>query len=150
MSDLRDLYQEVILDHTKKPRNFGKLAAATHSAVGHNPLCGDDVTLYLEVEGGVVRDVSFEGRGCAIATASASLLTQAVKGMGADEVLELFERFHDTVTAPTDREVDVPSLGKLAALAGVREFPMRVKCASLVWHTLKSALAGKSERVTTE
>ena len=150
MPDLRDLYQEVILDHTKKPRNFGKPAGATHSAEGHNPLCGDDVTVYLELDGGVVRDIGFLGRGCAISTASASLLTESVKGKGTDEVVELFERFHKTVTAPADHEVDTASLGKLAVLAGVREFPMRVKCASLAWHTLRAALSGDGVSVTTE
>jgi len=150
MSDLRDLYQEVILDHSKHPRNKGGLEHATHRAQGSNPLCGDQLALFLEVADGRVRDVRFSGRGCAISTASASLLTEAVKGRSVDEAHALFARFHDAVTAAHDAPVDLPALGKLAALAGVREFPMRVKCASLAWHTLEAALAGQSEPVTTE
>ncbi len=150
MSDLRELYQEVILDHTKKPRNFGRLDGEIHSAEGYNPICGDAVTVYLQLEDGTVRDVRFEGSGCAISTASASLMTEAIKGKPAEQILELFRRFHDTVTGPADRDVDLEALGKLAVLAGVREFPMRVKCASLAWHTMRSALEGESEQVTTE
>ena len=150
MSDLRDLYQEVILDHSKHPRNKGGLEHATHRAQGSNPLCGDQLALFVEVADGRVRDVRFSGRGCAISTASASLLTEAVKGKTPEEVHRLFARFHDVVTAAPDEPVDVSELGKLAVLAGVREFPMRVKCASLAWHTLEAALAGKIEPVTTE
>ncbi len=150
MSDLRELYQEVILDHTKHPRNFGMLESATHRAQGHNPLCGDQLALFVEVAGDRLRDLRFAGRGCAISTASASLLTEAVKGRTTAEAHALFERFHAAVTAPSDAPVDTAPLGKLAALAGVREFPMRVKCASLAWHTLEAALAGKSEPVSTE
>ncbi len=150
MSDLRDLYQEVILDHTKHPRNFGGLEHATHRAHGSNPLCGDQLALFLEVVDDRVRDVRFSGRGCAISTASASLLTEAVKGKSPAEAHALFARFHAAVTAPPEEPVDVSELGKLAVLAGVREFPMRVKCASLAWHTLEAALAGKIEPVTTE
>lgn len=150
MSDLRDLYQEVILDHTKHPRNFGTLAHATHRAQGRNPLCGDQLAIFVEVVDGRVRDLRFAGKGCAISTASASLLTEALKGKTTDEAHELFARFHDVVTTPSDQPVDVSKLGKLAVLAGVREFPMRVKCASLAWHTLEAALAGRADPVTTE
>ncbi len=150
MPDLRELYQQVILDHTKKPRNFGKIEGECRFAEGFNPLCGDAVTVYLTVEDGIVRDVRFEGSGCAISTASASLMTEAIKGKGANEVRKLFERFHAVVTGPADEEVELESLGKLAVLAGVREFPMRVKCASLAWHTMKSALSGNGQPVTTE
>jgi len=150
MSDLRDLYQEVILDHNKHPRNFGAVEHATHRATGFNPLCGDQLVLTLDVEGGQVRDARFAGKGCAISTASASLLTEAVKGKSTSEAHSLFKRFHDAVTAPADSHPDLESLGKLAALAGVREFPMRVKCASLAWHTLEAALSGAAEPVSTE
>ena len=150
MSDLRDLYQEVILDHTKHPRNFGALEHATHSASGRNPLCGDQLVLTLDVEGGRVLEARFAGKGCAISTASASLLTEAVKGHTTGEAHALFERFHRAVTAPTSDEADVEGLGKLAVLAGVREFPTRVKCASLAWHTLEAALSGATDAVTTE
>ena len=150
MSGLRDLYQEVILDHTRKPRNFGKLEDASSEARGFNPLCGDSVTVYLTTDDGIVRDVRFEGQGCAISTASASLMTEAIKGKPIEEVRELFERFRSAVTGPPDEPVDVDTLGKLVVLAGVREFPMRVKCASLAWHTMKSALSGAGETVTTE
>ncbi len=150
MSDLRELYQEVILDHSKKPRNFGKLEAGCSRAEGFNPICGDSVTVYLTVEDGVVREVRFEGSGCAISTATASMMTEAVKGSRAEDVQALFERFHGAVTSDRDVEIDIDALGKLAVLAGVREFPMRVKCASLSWHTMKAALNGGSEPVTTE
>ncbi len=150
MSDLRDLYQEVILDHTKHPRNFGTLEHATHRAQGRNPLCGDQLALFVEVVDGLVRDLRFAGKGCAISTASASLLTEALKGKTTDEAHELFARFHEVVTTPSDQPIDVSKLGKLAVLAGVREFPMRVKCASLAWHTLEAALAGRADPVTTE
>jgi nitrogen fixation NifU-like protein len=138
MTDLSDLYQEVILDHNKRPRNFRVLDHPSHQAEGYNPLCGDRLTLYLEVNGGVVTDVGFQGSGCAISRASASLMTDAVRGRPVDEVRALFERFHRMVTTAPDQTVD--DLGKLSALAGVRQFPMRVKCASLAWHTLKAAL----------
>ncbi|MGE5649757.1 MAG: Fe-S cluster assembly sulfur transfer protein SufU [Bacillota bacterium] len=138
MSDLRDLYQEVIFDHYKKPRNFHALAGANHVAHGHNRLCGDQLTVYLQVAGGVIEDVSFEGAGCAISTASASLMTDALKGKTLDEAERLFQQFHQMVTQD-DAEPD-PALGKLEVLAGVREFPARVKCATLAWHTLQAAL----------
>ena len=150
MSDLRELYQEVILDHSKRPRNFGTLEGASHRARGDNPICGDKLTLYLTVKDGTVEEVCFEGKGCAISTASASMLTQLVKGKRTDEALDLFERFHTVLTTPPDEDVDLGSLGKLAALAGVREFPVRVKCASLAWHTLNAALEGRDNSVTTE
>ena len=151
IADLRDLYQEVILDHNKNPRNFRKLATATHHAEGFNPLCGDKVSVFLHIEGGHVRDVSFEGSGCAISTASASLMTESLKGKSMDEVRVLFERMHLLLTSE-DEDIKLDELGKLAAFAGVREYPMRVKCASLAWHTLIAAADGKviNEPTTTE
>ena len=137
MSDLNDLYQEVILDHNRRPRNFHPLADASHSAEGYNPLCGDRLTLYLKVDGNRIADVSFEGAGCAISKASASMMTADVKGKTQHEIEERFERFHKMVTGDASQAA---SLGKLAALAGVSEFPVRVKCATLCWHTLRSAL----------
>jgi len=150
MSDLSDLYQEVILDHNRRPRNFGVLAGATRHARGFNPLCGDKLVLYLKIDGDRIADVSFEGSGCAISKASASLMTDAIKGGTVADASALFERFHQMVTTPIDRPVDEASVGKLAVLAGVREFPARVKCASLAWHTLKAALAGADQPVKTE
>lgn len=149
MSDLRELYQEVILDHNKRPRNFGALAEANHHAQGHNPLCGDHITVHAEVEGGLIRKVSFEGAGCAISRASASLMTDAVKGKPVAEAERLFEEFHRMVTSGVDEEVEA-ALGKLAVFCGVREFPSRVKCASLAWHTLHAALESQQEPVSTE
>jgi nitrogen fixation protein NifU and related proteins len=148
MSDLRDLYQEVIFDHYKKPHNYHALAGANHVAHGHNRLCGDKLTVYLDVEGDVIRDLSFEGNGCAISTASASLMTDALKGKKLDEVEHLFQEFHHMVTHD-DAEPD-PDLGKLEVLAGVREFPARVKCATLAWHTLQAALKDRAAPVSTE
>lgn len=150
MSDLRELYQDLILDHTKCPRNFGELEEANFTAEGFNPLCGDQLTLYLVLKDGVLKDVRFEGKGCAISTASASLMTEAIKGKTAEEVAALFQRFQSVVTSPVDSDVDTLELGKLAALAGVREFPLRVKCAILAWHTLRSALEDDDGVVTTE
>jgi nitrogen fixation protein NifU and related proteins len=150
MNDLHDLYQEVILDHNKRPRNFGPLPDATQSAKGHNPLCGDRLTLSLRIAGDVIEKVSFEGSGCAISKASASLMTDAVKGKTIDEATTLFDQFHTMVTTPIDQPVDEDALGKLAVLAGVREYPARVKCASLAWHTLKSALTNPQEVAKTE
>ena len=138
-SDLNDLYQEVILDHNRRPRNFHAIAGATHSAEGYNPLCGDRLTLYVQVEGDRIVDVAFEGSGCAISKASASLMTEAVKGQTLTGARALFDRFHGMVTTSPDEPIE--NLGKLSALAGVREFPVRVKCASLAWHTLKAALS---------
>jgi nitrogen fixation NifU-like protein len=150
MSDLRDLYQEVILDHTKRPRNFRKLAAANRSAKGHNPLCGDRVTVYLNVDGGVVKDISFEGSGCAISTASASMMTESLRGKTQEEAEALFERFHNLVTGKPDESSEMPELGKLEAFSGVREYPVRVKCATLAWHTLRAALENSEAPVSTE
>jgi len=138
MSDLSDLYQEVILDHNKRPRNFHVVDGASHQAEGFNPLCGDRLHLYLKVEDDVVTEVGFQGSGCAISKASASIMTDSVKGRPVTEVHDLFRRFHTMVTTPPDQSVE--DMGKLSALAGVREFPVRVKCASLAWHTLKAAL----------
>ena len=142
MSELSDLYQEVILDHNRRPRNFGTLPNATRVANGHNPLCGDKLKLYLALDGNKISNVMFEGSGCAISKSSASLMTDAVKGRSIAEAKDLFERFHAMVTTPMDEPIDEASVGKLAVLAGVREFPVRVKCASLAWHTLKAALDG--------
>jgi len=149
MSDLRDLYQEVILDHGKNPRNFGHLDGA-RSAHGHNPLCGDLVTVYVLLDGDTIRDVRFEGSGCAISTAAASMMTQALKGLTREEAERLFERYHEVVTGRGDPERGLEDLGKLAVFAGVAEFPLRVKCATLAWHTLRAALEESSEPVTTE
>lgn len=147
MSDLSDLYQEVILDHNKRPRNFRAIDGASHHAEGYNPLCGDRLTLYLQVNGERIVDIAFQGSGCAISKASASIMTDELKGRTVAEAHDLFERFHTVVTTPPDREVE--DLGKLSVLAGVREFPVRVKCASLAWHTLKAAL-DRQARTTTE
>jgi len=150
MSELRELYQSVILDHNKKPRNFGEPGTANRRAEGHNPLCGDDVTVHLTVENGVIVDVGFEGQGCAISTASASLMTEAIKGRSTSEVNAIFDGFHALVTTSPSEEVDAENLGKLTVFSGVREFPMRVKCATLCWHTMRSALGESGENVTTE
>jgi nitrogen fixation NifU-like protein len=150
MNDLRELYQEVILDHSKRPRNRRAMESATHQAVGHNPLCGDRATVFLHVEGDVVTDVSFDGAGCSISTASASMMTDALRGRTVAEAKALFERFHELVTSDPSRAAEVaPELGKLAVFQGVHEFPMRVKCASLAWHTMKAALDGGG-RASTE
>lgn len=149
MPDLRELYQEVILDHSRKPRNYRKIEGADRSAVGNNPLCGDRVTVYLEISDGRITDVAFEGQGCAISKASTSMMTDAVKGKTRDEVDTLFERFHRMVTGTGDAS-DREALGKLAVFAGVSEFPVRVKCASLGWHTLHAALEGKEQPVSLE
>jgi nitrogen fixation NifU-like protein len=151
VSDLRELYQEVILDHAKKPRNFRVLEEATAKADGFNPLCGDKATVYVTLEGDTLKDVTFKGAGCSISTASASLMTDALKGRTRAEADALFERFHRLVTSDPSKaaENSAPELGKLAAFAGVCEFPARVKCASLAWHTLKAALEGQSA-VSTE
>ena len=147
-TDLRDLYQQVILDHNRSPRNFKQLPEANHSAKGDNPLCGDKITVYVKVNDGVIEDVAFQGTGCAISQSSASLMTSAVKGKTVEEAEKLFHAFHDMVTGePTNGEP--VNLGKLAAFEGVKEFPARVKCANLAWHTLHAALA-EEESVTTE
>ena len=140
MSELSELYQQVILDHNKKPRNFHKLETANRRAEGYNPLCGDQLNVYLDVEGDQVKDVAFEGSGCAISKASASMMTQAVKGKTKAEAEQLFNEFHRMVTGELDAEADPNNLGRLKIFAGVREFPVRVKCATLSWHTLHAAL----------
>jgi nitrogen fixation protein NifU and related proteins len=147
MSDLSDLYQEVILDHNRRPRNFHALADASHSAEGYNPLCGDRLTLYLKLADGTIEDVAFVGAGCAISKASASMMTDALKGRTIAEANALFDRFHRMVTTPPDQAVE--DMGKLSSLAGVREFPVRVKCASLAWHTFKAAMSNE-HRTSTE
>lgn len=153
MPDLRDLYQEVIIDHGRRPRNFGPLADANRRAEGFNPLCGDKITLYLKTRDGVIEDVRFEGVGCAISTASASLMSDALKGRTEAEAEALFDGFHALVTghaAPQGTECAAVPLGKLEVLAGVAEFPTRVKCATLAWHTLLAALHGETAPVSTE
>ncbi|MEE8310772.1 MAG: SUF system NifU family Fe-S cluster assembly protein [Candidatus Binatia bacterium] len=149
MSDLRELYQATILDHSRQPKNFGKLAECTHKAEGYNPLCGDKVTVYLEIEEDRVKDIRFDGAGCAISTASASLMTEALKGKTLDEARALFRRVHETVTGQTDGAAGeghpTVELGKLAVFEGVRQYPLRVKCATLAWHTLKNAMEGKGD-----
>lgn len=145
--DLRELYQEVIFDHNRKPRNYRPMPEADHQADGHNPLCGDQLTVFLRIEDGVVKDVSFVGHGCAISTASASLMTEAIKGKPVAEVEALFHDFHALLTETPPPERD---FGKLAVLAGVREFPVRVKCATLAWHTLHNAIVGAQDPARTE
>jgi len=149
MADLRELYQDTILDHSKKPRNFREIPGASAKAVGHNPLCGDRVTVYLRLDDGNIADIAFIGQGCAISKASASLMTEAVKGKSKAEATRLFERFRKMVTGRPGDPIDA-SLGKLAVLSGVCEFPVRVKCASLPWHTLEAALEAKQETVSLE
>lgn len=143
MFDLKDLYQQVIVDHNKSPRNFHVMPDATNHADGFNPLCGDTFTLYLKLDAAnIIRDVSFKGSGCAISTASASLMTEQLKGKTVTEAESLFTRFHHMVTSDLAELANTEGLGKLAALGGVREFPSRIKCATLCWHTLNAALAG--------
>lgn len=149
-SELRDLYQEVVIDHSKKPRNFRKPEGANRSAEGVNPLCGDQITLYLKVSGDVIEDIGFQGAGCAISKASASLMTSALKNKTRAEAEALFERVHSMVSEGPSSKVDPQELGKLAVLSGVWEFPARVKCATLAWHTLRSALDGAGAPVSTE
>ena len=151
MSNLRELYQTTILDHNKKPQNFHKPDGANREANGWNPLCGDKVTVYLTVDDdGVVEEVGFQGSGCAISTASASMMTQVVKGKTLDEVLEIFDRFHELVAGTSAVEANPGTLGKLTVFSGVREYPMRVKCATLPWHTLRSAVWGEETIAKTE
>jgi nitrogen fixation NifU-like protein len=152
MSDLRELYQEVILDHNRQPRNFGPLPGANRTAEGSNPLCGDRVKVFLDLQGDILAGISFEGAGCAISTASASLMTEALAGKTVAEARALFDRFHELVTtgAPGGEDLQGEALGKLAVFSGVREYPMRVKCATLAWHTLKAALEGAGRPVTTD
>jgi nitrogen fixation protein NifU and related proteins len=150
MSDLRDLYQDVILEHSKAPRNFRELSSANHKAEGFNPLCGDHFTVYLDLENGSIRDISFQGSGCAISKASASMMTQVLKGKTKAEAEKLFEVFHAMVTGHANADGSKPELGKLAVFSGVSEFPVRVKCATLAWHALHAALEGQAEAVSTE
>ena len=146
--ELRELYQDVIIDHSKRPRNFRELDAGARQAQGYNPLCGDQITVYVRVDGGVVKDVAFQGSGCAISTASASVMTETLKGKSLGEAEKIFRVFHDLVTGKGGE--DSPDLGKLAVFAGVSEFPVRVKCATLSWHTVRAALEGKEDPVSTE
>jgi len=148
MADLRDLYQELILEHSKAPRNYRALEGADHQAEGYNPLCGDRFTIYLQMDGDSIRDISFQGSGCAISKSSASMMTQMLKGKTKQEADELFERFHKLVTGEANG--NHADLGKLEVFSGVSEFPARVKCATLAWHTLQAALEGKQDGVSTE
>ena len=148
MAELRDLYQGGILEHSQAPRNFKEPAAVNHQAEGYNPLCGDRFTVYLEMDGDTVRDIGFQGAGCAISKASASMMTQTVKGKTKAEAHKIFQQFHDLVTG--HEHVSEAELGKLAVFSGVSEFPMRVKCATLAWHTLEAALDGTQEKISTE
>jgi nitrogen fixation NifU-like protein len=147
VSDLRELYQETILDHGRAPRNFGKLDHCTHEADGDNPLCGDKIHLYVELDGDKVSNISFDGAGCAISTASASLMTEALKGKSITDAMALFERLHESLTGQGEADESI-ELGKLAVFEGVREYPLRVKCATLAWHTLRNALEGSGPATT--
>jgi nitrogen fixation NifU-like protein len=150
MSALRELYQEVILDHNKSPRNFRKMEDATRAVDGYNPLCGDHYKIFVKVEGDVIQDISFDGAGCAISKASASVMSSVLKGKTKEEAERLFQQFHKLVTGDIDAEKNLEALGKLAAFAGVSEFPVRVKCASLAWHTMHAALEARVETISTE
>jgi len=150
MSALRELYQEVILDHNKSPRNFRRMEHPDRKVDGYNPLCGDHYTIFLKMDGDVIADISFEGAGCAISKASASVMSSMVKGKTKKEAEDLFQRFHDLVTGEADPTQDTGKFGRLAAFSGVSEFPARVKCASLAWHTLRAALETNEHRVSTE
>ena len=148
--DLGELYQEVILEHNKAPRNFKKLANANHHAEGYNPLCGDRCQVYIDMDGDAIKEIGFTGSGCAISRASASMMTQMVKGKSKEEAEKLFEQFHTLVTGNQDEAAKKAELGKMAVFSGVSKFPARVKCATLAWHTLQSALEDKKEPVSTE
>jgi nitrogen fixation NifU-like protein len=150
MSDLTELYQQTIIEHNRSPRNFKKLTDANRTAEGYNAICGDKITLYLRLEDDVIKDIGFQGSGCAISQASASLMTSAVAGKTKRDAEALFRAFHDMVAGGADAPADPRSLGKLAAFAGVRQFPARVKCANLSWHTLRAALVAAAEPVSTE
>jgi nitrogen fixation NifU-like protein len=150
MPELRDLYQEVILEHSKAPRNFRQLQNANHHAEGFNPLCGDRLTVYVDLEGDAIRDISFQGSGCAISKASASMMTQSLKGRTKQEADALFDSFRRLVTGQPSTGSNQPDLGKLTVFSGVSEYPMRVKCATLAWHTLRAALQGEREAISTE
>ncbi len=149
MPELRELYQELILEHSKAPRNYREMVNPTRKVEGFNPLCGDHFTVYLDLDGDIVKDVSFQGSGCAISKASASLMTQALKGKSKQDAEKLFARFHDLVTGKTQNG-DAAQLGKLTVFSGVSEFPVRVKCASLAWHAMKAALEGDADEISTE
>jgi nitrogen fixation protein NifU and related proteins len=149
MTDLQDLYQELILDHGRRPRNLRSMEQPSRTAEGYNPLCGDKVKIFVKLDGDIVRDISFEGAGCAISTASASIMTETLKGKTRSEAEELFQAFHDLVTG-RQPQIDAPELGKLEVFSGVSEFPIRVKCATLSWHTLRAALDGEGQIVSTE
>jgi len=149
MSDLRELYQQVILDHNKSPRNFKKLESANRTAEGYNPLCGDHYTLFVEMDGEVIRDVGFQGSGCAISKASASIMSLTLKGKTKSEAESLFDQFHRMVKGEVD-SADAEKMGRMAAFSGVHDFPTRIKCASLAWHTMNSILEGSESVVTTE
>jgi nitrogen fixation NifU-like protein len=150
MTGLSELYQEVILDHNNSPRNFREIDGATQIAEGYNPLCGDRAVVYLQLDNDVIGDISFQGSGCAISIASASMMTVSLKGKTRTEAEDLFQRFHSMVTGAADRAIEPQALGKLAAFSGIREFPVRVKCANLAWHALHAALDGNKETVSTE
>ena len=150
MADLDELYQELILDHTKHPRNFGKLEVASHKAVGDNPLCGDRVAISLKIDNGLINDICFEGKGCAISTASASMMTEFLKGKKVEEFYLTFDLFHNLVTGKLDGSDQLEEIGKLIAFRGVADFPIRVKCATLAWHTFKAAIDSQEQLVTTE
>lgn len=149
MDELRELYQQVILDHNKNPKNFGKIEAANRTAEGYNPLCGDRIDLFLHVEDDVIKDISFQGNGCAISKSSASVMTTVLKGKPVAEAEQLFRKFQKLITGEAEA-LDMDELGKLAIFAGVREFPLRVKCAGLAWHTMVAALKNESRPVSTE
>lgn len=150
MNELRELYQQVILDHNKNPRNFGELKQCTNYAAGHNPLCGDQIDVFAVLDGGVVKDLKFNGSGCAISKASASIMTTLVVGKTIDEAKGLFDEFHKVVTSDMSVQLDTLELGKMAVFCGVREFPARVKCASLAWHTMIQALENSNKVAITE
>lgn len=149
MSGLNELYQEILLEHNSKPRNFRQVEEANQTAEGYNPLCGDQITLYLKVQDGLIADVGFQGTGCAISRASASMMTQSIKGQSIERAEEIFEAFHQMITEP-GADLDYDTLGDLETLAGVKEYPTRIKCAILAWHTMRTALHGDADTVTTE
>lgn len=150
MTSSRALYEKVILDHNKKPRNFGRLENADHEAEGYNALCGDQFTVFLKMDGDTIDEVQFDGAGCAISKSSASVMTTLLKGHSVDEARATFKRFHDMITSDHDAELDEKELGKLMVFSGVREYPVRIKCATLAWHTMLAALEGKKEAISTE
>ena len=150
MEDLRELYQEVILDHNKNPKNFYELESSSHTAEGYNPLCGDRINIYLKVEGDIIKDISFQGSGCAISKSSTSLMTTVLMGKTISEVKDLFKSFQNMITSNSDFDMDLETLGKLAVFSGVREYPVRVKCAGLAWHTMLAALEVNEKVVSTE